>query len=189
MANPDFKLRPFSAPDEFRDSIVMHLIRDVVPVVEPTPEEMAEVIKMLGMPSGEARCAYCGCAQASYWAHFRPLVSGGEVTGFITEIQNLVPACAPCDKGKGGSHWKRWMLGDTPSGKNTRARSYHKERVQRLEKFELWRPPTQLNFAQLVGEVRWGRYLAIRDVIIQSCKDAEREAKGIRGAIELPTPA
>src|SRR5262245_17392633 len=107
MAHPAFQLRPVGTVDERTDMVLLHLVRAAVPVIPPSEEDVDEVLELLGMNRHEMRCSYCG-NRPMYWEHFRPLVSGREVTGFITEIQNLVPSCAACDKSKAGSHWKKW---------------------------------------------------------------------------------
>jgi len=53
-------------------------------------------------------CVYCGAASTT-WDHLRPLVSGSSPTGFIDELDNLVPACGSCNSAKGNNTWSKFM--------------------------------------------------------------------------------
>ena len=52
------------------------------------------------MDPDNVACAYCGNAMTE-WDHLNPLVMDKQATGFITEIQNLVPACGKCNQTNG----------------------------------------------------------------------------------------
>lgn len=56
------------------------------------------------------RCVYCGVRCEPTRDHVRPLVLGGldqvAVSGGVT---NILPACSPCNRAKGGMPWERWL--------------------------------------------------------------------------------
>ena len=52
------------------------------------------------MDPDNVACAYCGNAMTE-WDHLNPLVMDKQATGFITEIQHLVPACGKCNQTNG----------------------------------------------------------------------------------------
>src|SRR5438552_242802 len=91
-------------------SITNAFISGIVPGRPPSEEEVQEALKILELSAEDLRCAYCG-DRATEWDHLRPLIAGQEPTGFIGEIQNLVPACGKCNQSKGNSNWRVWMLG------------------------------------------------------------------------------
>lgn len=90
-------------------SITNAFVNGIIPVIEPTDEEIDDVLKTLGMNRKHVTCAYCGNPYTE-WDHFRPLVKDKRPTGYISEIHNLVPACGKCNQSKGNKHWKTWML-------------------------------------------------------------------------------
>src|SRR6266852_4036221 len=91
-------------------SITNAFVSAVIPTVEPTEAEELEALRILRMDPVDIRCAYCG-DKASEWDHLRPIISGQEPTGYITEIANLVPSCGKCNQSKGKSYWRSWMKG------------------------------------------------------------------------------
>jgi 5-methylcytosine-specific restriction endonuclease McrA len=53
------------------------------------------------------RCYYCNSKSTLIREHFIPIVRGGSIG-----IENIVPACVPCNKLKGtstGSEYLRWL--------------------------------------------------------------------------------
>ena len=93
-----------------KSSITNAFVNAVIPTIPPTADEIDEALTILGMEPTNVRCAYCG-DKATEWDHLRPLVAKRRPTGFISEIANLVPACGKCNQSKGGSDWRKWMLG------------------------------------------------------------------------------
>jgi 5-methylcytosine-specific restriction endonuclease McrA len=49
------------------------------------------------------RCAYCQTKENLTQDHVKPRHKGGTDTTF-----NIVPACEPCNRGKGSKEWKEW---------------------------------------------------------------------------------
>ncbi len=138
-------------------SITNSFINGIVPGRYPSEEEVQEALRILELSAEDLRCTYCG-DRATEWDHLRPLIAGQEPTGFIAEIQNLVPACGKCNQSKGNSNWRAWMLGKAKLCPRVRCIADLEDRVARLELFERWRSPTKLNIPEIVGEELWREY-------------------------------
>ena len=103
------------------------------------------------------QCAYCG-ADASEWDHLRPLVKDKKPTGFISEIHNLVPSCGKCNQSKGNKEWKAWMFSNAALSPTVRGIKDVAERIKRLEAYENWAVPTQMDFGAIVGQEDWSKH-------------------------------
>lgn len=86
-------------------SITNAFVNGIIPVIEPTDQEIIDALHTLGMTPTHIVCAYCGDTY-SEWDHFHPLIKDKQPTGYISEIHNLVPACSKCNQSKGNKHWK-----------------------------------------------------------------------------------
>src|SRR5947209_6266811 len=128
-----------------KSSITNAFVNAIIPVVTPTAEEIDEALRILEIDPLNLACSYCGVA-ASEWDHLRPLVMKHRPTGYISEIANLVPSCGKCNQSKGNQFWRTWMLGKAPRSPAGRGVADVAQRVERLEAYERWRAPTQLDF-------------------------------------------
>src|SRR5262249_52560098 len=127
-----------------KSSITNAFVNAVIPVVPPKPEEIGEALAILGMESSDVRCAFCG-DKSTEWDHLRPLVLNQRPTGYISEINNLVPACGKCNQSKGNKAWRVWMMSNarhSPTGRNVLDIA---DRITRLDAYENWRPPTKVD--------------------------------------------
>lgn len=140
-------------------SITNAFINGILPTRLPSEDDVAEALTVLGLSAQDLRCAYCG-DRSTEWDHLRPLIVGKEPTGYISEIQNLVPSCGKCNQSKGNSEWRPWMRGTARLCPRTRCIEDLEERVTRLERFERWRNPTKLNVPEIVGSALWEAYRA-----------------------------
>lgn len=138
-------------------SITNAFINSIIPVVPPTSDEVKQALEILGMTTENFQCAYCGSV-ASEWDHLRPLVKGKKPTGFISEIHNLVPSCGKCNQSKGNKEWKAWVLSNAKLSPKTRGIKDIAERTKRLEAYENWGVPTQMNFEAIVGKDVWAQH-------------------------------
>lgn len=138
-------------------SITNAFINSIIPVVQPTAEEVKQALEILGMTQGTFQCAYCG-AVASEWDHLRPLVKDKKPTGYISEIHNLVPSCGKCNQSKGNKEWKTWMLSSAKLSPTTRGIRDVAERIRRLETYEKWDVPTKIDFEAVVGKEAWSQH-------------------------------
>lgn len=173
-------------------SITNSFVNGIIPVIWPTERQIDEALDVLGME--KVVCAYCGDAYTE-WDHFRPLVVDKKPTGYISEIHNLVPACGKCNQSKGNKSWREWILSSARLSPSTRGVSGLETRMERLEDFERWGSPTQVDFATLVGADLWDQHWRNYAAIVKLMREAEETAEAIRArmaqsksAIEPPTP-
>lgn len=163
-----------------KSSITNAFVGAIIPTIAPTHEEIDQALQILAMEPYNVRCAYCG-DQSTEWDHLRPLVIDRRPTGFITEIANLVPACGKCNQSKGNSSWRTWIVSNRAKWSPTRrGLSNVSERVARLEEYEKWRKPTNVNFASIVGHDEWERYWNLCEGVIAELNECQEVANDIR---------
>lgn len=138
-------------------SITNAFVNGIIPVIEPTEEEIEDVLITLGMNKENIQCAYCGDTYTE-WDHFYPLIKNKMPTGYISEIHNLVPACGKCNQSKGNKYWKDWMLSDASLSPKTREISDLEERIHRLEIYEKKYRPIRIEFENIVGREMWEKH-------------------------------
>lgn len=86
-------------------------VYSIIPSLYYTSEDWKSHLKNLGLE--EDQCCYCARkGEAKTLDHFYPLVEKGGISGYITEINNLVPCCHSCNSSKGGKKWKEWFTSD-----------------------------------------------------------------------------
>lgn len=167
-----------------RTSIITNaFINGIIPCIAPSEAEVAEVLSLLGMDEEKVRCAYCGDPMTE-WDHFRPLIVGKKATGYISEIQNLVPSCGKCNQSKGNKDWRTWMLGDAERSPKTRGVTDLEDKVARLEKYERWSRPTKLDFEELVGSEIWDRYWNTWESLTGSMAEAQALSNEIKRIVK-----
>lgn len=135
-------------------SITNAFVNGIIPVIEPTNEEVEEALFTLGMNKDNIRCSYCG-DKYTEWDHFHPLVINKLPTGYISEIHNLVPACGKCNQSKGNKNWKLWMMSDALLSPKTRQIPDLEEKIKKLEDYESKFKPIIIDFESIVGKEKW----------------------------------
>lgn len=160
-------------------SITNAFFNAIVPVIEPTDDEVLEALGILEMDKDDIRCAYCG-DRSTEWDHLRPIIENRAPTGYITEIANLVPACGKCNQSKGKSYWKTWMLGNARLSPANRGVADLTSRVTRLEKYESWREPTWIDFKAIVAPELWNRHQENWKRVVDLLKSSQELATEIR---------
>ena len=138
-------------------TITNAFVNGIIPVIEPSDEEIDEALDVLGMTRDTICCAYCGDTYTE-WDHFHPLIVNKSPTGYISEIHNLVPACGKCNQSKGNKEWRKWINSDASLSPKTRGISDIEERVKRLEEYEKRFIPKKINFEELVGKDLWEKH-------------------------------
>lgn len=162
-------------------SITNSFINSIIPVVAPTSQEILEALTILGMLDA-VTCSYCG-DQWTEWDHLRPLVVNKQPTGYISEIHNLVPACGKCNQSKGNKEWRQWLFGPAALSPRTRGTHDLEARAERLVSYESWKPPTRLNFAELVGHELWTKHWDNHRQLIELMRKAQETASVIRETV------
>lgn len=159
-------------------SITNSFVNGVIPVIVPTGAQVREALAILGMGS-RTSCAYCGDPNTE-WDHLRPLVVSKRPTGYISELQNLVPSCGKCNQSKGNKYWRDWMLGSARLSPSTRGVKDIDVRVALLEHYETWQTPTRLDFASVVGDELWNAHWENHIQLLNMMRESERTAALIR---------
>jgi hypothetical protein len=114
------------------------------------------------------------------------LIKDQEPTGFISEIQNLLPACGKCNQSKGNKQWRDWMLGNAKQCPRVRGIPDLDFRVSRLERFGIWREPTKLNIPKLVGGELWNAYRANWRELLDAMGKSQELASEIKAKLREP---
>lgn len=164
-----------------KSSITNAFVNAIIPVVQPTAEEIGEALDILAIDPLDLRCIYCGDL-SSEWDHLRPLVVRLRPTGYISEIANLVPACGKCNQSKGNKEWRLWMASAakrSPTGRGIDVVG----NMARLEAFERWRTPICIDFESVVGPEVWTRYWSLYDEIVKEMRDCQDYANVLRDTI------
>jgi len=138
-------------------SITNSFVNGIIPVIQPTDEEINEALNILGMDENSICCAYCGDAYTE-WDHLRPLVINKMATGYVSEIHNLVPACGKCNQSKGNQNWYEWMYGSAQLSPATRGIKDIDERCARLKEYEKWGIPIKIDFETIIGKEDWEKH-------------------------------
>ena len=163
-------------------SITNAFVNGIIPVIEPSDEEIDDALKTLGMTRESICCAYCGNSYTE-WDHFRPLILDKGPTGYISEIHNLVPACGKCNQSKGNKEWKKWMFSDASLSPKSRGISGLDERCKRLEEYESKYEPIKLDFEKIVGKDLWERHWKNYKELIEFMKSCQETSDDIKGKI------
>ena len=167
-----------------KTTITNAFVLSILPVIEPSDEDIYAALEVLGQNPEDIRCVYCG-APSHGWDHFRPVVRNRLPTGFVTEIANLVPACGRCNSSKAGSDWRTWMVSTSARGSPARRGIPDvAERVAALERFEQWRKPMCIDFAAMIGEEEWNSYWDSREKLIENMMRCQAAADRILSVIK-----
>lgn len=166
-----------------KSSITNAFVNALIPVIEPSHEEIEDALKVLGMTLDRVVCAYCG-DRMTEWDHLRPIVKDKRPTGYISEIANLVPACGKCNQSKGNKDWRKWMRSTTARHSPTaRGKTDVAARIERLEAYELWRPPTQIDIPAIIGKDEWDAYWQLWEKVNADLRQYQEVANTLRQKI------
>ncbi len=165
-------------------SITNAFVNGIIPTVDPTEEQIDEVLNILGMTRETICCSYCG-DKYTEWDHFRPLILNKKPTGYISEIYNLVPACGKCNQSKGNKNWKTWMFSDATLSPKTRGVKDIKERAKRLQNFEdkYTNQLIKVDFESIVGSEMWNEHWNNHKRIISLFDESQRLSNEIRDKV------
>jgi len=177
-----FRMPAVQSMTSRKTSITNAFVSAIVPVIKPTPEEIAEILAVLAMTPDTVSCVYCG-DKCNAWDHLQPIVVARRPTGYISEIANLVPACQPCNSSKGNARWREWMAGGAPQSPTTRGIQNVQARIALLEAFERWRKPTLVDFEAIVGREAYEAYWLELDRIIGEMELSQAMANELRTKI------
>jgi HNH endonuclease len=163
-------------------SITAAFVSSILPIIQPSDDEILQALRILGMTPDSVRCAYCG-DKSSEWDHLRPIVTDRRPTGFISEIRNLVPSCGKCNQSKGKSYWRQWMLGSAKHSPKSRKIADLHERIARLESYEKWGNLTPIDFSLIVPAELWEEHWSNMQRLHDDMKSAQEVALHVRNTI------
>src|SRR5258708_14307238 len=168
-------------------SITNAFFNSIIPIHEPSEEEVLESLRILASDPEDIRCAYWG-DQSSEWDHLRPIITHQQPTGYITEIANLVPSCGKCNQSKGKRHWREWMLSSARLSPTTRHISDLHARVEKLALYEMWKPPTKIDFNTIVSVAVWEEHHTNLRSGFDLLQENQKLPQEIRKTIESAPP-
>jgi hypothetical protein len=163
-------------------SVTNAFTNSIIPVFKPSEKEREEALSILGISKDDIRCAYCG-DHATEWDHLRPLVRNQRPTGYVTEIANLVPACGKCNQSKSGRDWREWIRGSARQSPTTRKIADLENRVKRLEAFDHWRKPLEVDFENAVGADLWTKHWRNHKNLLKEMRRCQKLAEEIRQTV------
>ncbi len=166
-----------------KSSITNAFVNAVIPSVQPSFQEIEKALQILKMDVTNMHCAYCG-NKMTEWDHLRPIVLNQRPTGYISEIANLVPACAKCNQSKGNKQWRIWIVSETAQHSPTKRLILDvAERIARLELYEQWLQPTVIDFEAILGTEEWTSYWQLWESVNAEMARCQQVANGLRKRI------
>ena len=153
-------------------SITNSFVNGIIPVIEPTDEEISNALSILEQNEDDVRCVYCGDKKTE-WDHLYPLIVNKKHTGYITEIANLVPACGKCNQSKGNSNWKEWMLSNAEKSPKNRGIKDLDKRIEIIENYDRQFSKRIINLEELAGKELWEKYQRAYESIIFNMESAQ----------------
>ncbi|MCP3686180.1 MAG: HNH endonuclease [bacterium] len=169
-------------------SITNAFINSVIPVIPPSNEEIKHALSILKNDPENLECAYCGDT-ATEWDHLRALVKEHRPTGYISEIQNLVPACGKCNQSKGNKPWRGWITSSAKLSPHSRGIPDLESRINNLTKYEEWGDVKPMDFELLAGSELWEKHWNHWKLILEKIQEAQLTANKLRRAIINKTKA
>jgi hypothetical protein len=158
-------------------TITNSFVNSIIPVVHPSDEDITKALSLLEMNHETIECCYCGDSY-SEWDHLRPLVKNKMPTGYISEIQNLIPSCGKCNQSKGNKDWWIWIISDAPKSPKARGVSDLEARINRIKDYMEWRKPTLVDFEMVVGADLWNEHWSncqkVQNLLVESQKISDR---------------
>ena len=165
-------------------SITNSFVNGIIPVIEPTEDEIHDALTILEQNKDDVRCVYCGDKKTE-WDHLYPLIVNKKHTGYITEIANLVPACGKCNQSKGNSNWKEWMLSNAEKSPKTRGIKDLDRRIEIIENYDKHFQKRIINLEELAGKELWEKYQRAYDSIIFNMESAQNIMDEIKKKISV----
>jgi hypothetical protein len=193
----DFKFPNSDLIQGRSSTIAKSFARSLTPRINPSVAELDKFSEILNLDT--VVCVYCGDPHHT-WDHFRPLVVGSAPTGYIDELDNLVPACSNCNSSKGNADWQAFMNDEKISplvkaeakvreihskdGLNEyeldselkKARALHAQRYEALKRFDEATDPICINIEALFIEKEkvseYKQWLKLEQEILEALKKA-----------------
>lgn len=185
---PEVKKNVFRMPTPVKitgrtSSMTNAFVNGIIPVIEPTDEEIDDVLATLGMTRESICCAYCGDTYTE-WDHFHPLIKDKEPTGYISEIRNLVPACGKCNQSKGNKEWETWMRSDAKLSPKSRNVKDLENRIEKLRQFEQKFSARKYDLKALAGAELWEKHQENRKKLFELMRECQKTSDEVKAQID-----
>ena len=173
MGDAKFKM-PTKSDLKGRSSTISNAFTiSITPYISPTDDQVADFYKALDIQEGQ--CAYC-LGDGNGRDHLKPLVRNGMPTGYITDINNLVPCCQACNSSKGAKDFQTWYL--SPKNiKRLKSRGLTETQINHrfnvVSQFEN-KIGTPIDYESIVGHDLWEEFNARRKAMIQQLQENQR---------------
>lgn len=173
MARQKFKM-PAKSNLKGRSSTISNAFAiSITPFIYPSKKEIAEFYKLLDIKEGQ--CAYC-LGDGNGMDHLKPLVRNGLPTGYITDINNLVPCCQACNSSKGSKEFEEWYK--SPQNiKRLRERGLtddlFQHRFEVISAFEK-RITNPIDYEKILGKEKWNEYKIRKMQLIEQLNENQR---------------
>jgi len=164
-------------------SITNSFVNGIIPIIEPSEEEIKTALEILGMDERTICCAYCGDSYTE-WDHLRPLVVNKTATGYVSEIHNLVPACGKCNQSKGNQNWHSWMYSNAALSPNSRNIIDIDERSECLSRYEKWGTPLKVDIETIIGKYKWEKHWQNCENIKELMRESQILSNEIRTTLQ-----
>lgn len=153
-----------------------------MPVIPPKSDEIKAVLTSLKQADATdetLRCVYCG-NHATEWDHLHPVVKDGGPTGYLSEINNLVPCCGTCNQSKGNKDWAAWINSNAKKSPRFRNPDGLLERVKILNQHEKRFPVSRIDTKDITNLQKYKDYLLLKHGIFTTMSAAQKLADEIR---------
>ncbi len=167
-------------------TITNSFVSSIIPVIAPSDEAIASALSLLEMTPGNVDCAYCG-DKSTEWDHLNPLVKDKKPTGYISEIENLVPCCGKCNQSKGNKQWRTWIVSEAKLSPKTKGIPDLDRRIDLLTKYEDRNRATRYDFEEIVDSSKWQEYWEEWENLLRQMKEAQVIADKIQESIRRAT--
>lgn len=166
-----------------KSTITSEFVRALIPTIYPTPQEFEQALDILGQKKDQLECSYC---EGTYteWDHLRPVVENRKPTGYITNIQNLVPSCGKCNQSKGNKYWRTWMFGTSKLSPKSRKIQDLDTKALKLKRFEEWGNVEAFNFETSVTAEQWRQHWDNLDQMVELMTKAQSHAVQLQESIK-----
>ena len=142
----------------------------ITPYIVPDEHEVKASYARLQIKEGQ--CAYC-LGEGHGKDHLKPLVRKGMPTGYITDINNLVPCCAQCNSLKGAKAFADWYLSDVNIERLKQKGLTDADIEKRFRIISMCEAniATPLDYESLVGAELWHQYQERRQALLRLLKE------------------
>ena len=123
----------------------------------------------------EGQCAYCmRKGEAKTGDHLHPLTKDKLPSGYLTDINNIIPCCKDCNSKKGGKEFEDWYLSEKNKERLRKlglSDSQIQERYGIIMKYISNHSPEPLDLKSIVGEEDWNKFLRKKDELEKLLKE------------------